>query len=71
MVKITVYVEAVNKQKMFTIEQWGKPFENFFVESYAAFENPNFFSNFIAHCHEVEFSSIQFNVWSMKKLIAC
>ena len=43
MVKITVYVEAVNKQKMFTIEQWGKPFEKFFVESYAAFENPNFF----------------------------
>ena len=32
MVKITVYVEAVNKQKMFTIEQWGKPFEKFFVE---------------------------------------
>ena len=48
MVKITVYVEAVNKQKMFTIEQWGKPFENFFVESDAAFENPNFF--FKLHC---------------------
>lgn len=40
-------LEAVNKQKMFTIEQWGKPFEIFFVEccyaAYSSLWNPQLF----------------------------
>ncbi len=40
-------LEAVNKQKMFPIEQWGKPFEIFFVEccyaAYSSLWNPQLF----------------------------
>ena len=41
-------LEAVNKQKMFTIEQWGKPFEKFFCWVLCCLWKPQLF--FKLHC---------------------